>query len=149
MGQLGLGSTDSVFKPTMHELSKKNGKCVTVACGFAHTVFVMESGVFGSGWNASGQLSTVGEEGDLKTARKIELQGKVEQVACGRAHTVCVVQREGVKELISFGDNTKGTLGNGDTQNSFEPVLVEDLQDMNTLQLACGMDHSLVLVEVR
>ena len=48
--------------------------------------------------------------------------------------------------LLSWGRGQNGRLGLGSSQNFHEPEVVPELDDHQILDMACGHDHSLILV---
>jgi alpha-tubulin suppressor-like RCC1 family protein len=49
--------------------------------------------------------------------------------------------------VYSWGSGAHGRLGHGDEQDANEPRLISALASAKATQVACGMDHSLVLTE--
>ena len=59
----------------------------------------------------------------------------VHSIACGKNHTMCATV-DGA--LFSWGRNTRGQLGHGDTVQRTEPALVEALRGNPVIIIACG-----------
>ncbi|KAF2302394.1 hypothetical protein GH714_036157 [Hevea brasiliensis] len=97
----------------------------------------------------------------------------IELVACGEHHT-CAVTLSGdlytwgdgayncgllghgseasqwmPKKLFTFGDGTFGSLGHGDHNSTTIPREVEALRGLRTTRVACGVWHTVAVVEVR
>ena len=47
--------------------------------------------------------------------------------------------------VYSWGRGEDGQLGLGDTNDQYQPVLVEALKEYKLLQIACGSGHTVVL----
>ncbi len=68
--------------------------------------------------------------------------GQAAKIAAARVHSL--VAADGA--LLSFGNGQNGRLGTGTSQSAAAPEIVPGLEGTNILQLACGHDHSMVLV---
>ena len=66
----------------------------------------------------------------------------IRKVACGHTHTLAITNRG---ELWAWGSGMG--LGLQDKKESLVPERVQELSDSNVLDIACGMAHSLALVE--
>ena len=103
-GQLGHGSKENVAAPRVVEALA--GKHVTgVACGFGHTVVVMDSGVCMSfGWNRDAQCG-VGSNGDVLVPCKVKglENATIQHAACGGAHTALVSHKG---DVYTFGSGS-------------------------------------------
>lgn len=117
-----------------------------VACGLGHSLALTEqhtSAVFSWGDNMGGQLGTKGG-GVLPVAG---LEGlSIMKISGGRAHS-CALTAEG--EVWSWGSGRNGRLGQGSSRDSPQPRPVEGLEGWRVVDLACGFDHTLLLVEGR
>jgi hypothetical protein len=47
--------------------------------------------------------------------------------------------------VYTFGQDSYGELGHGDTQERYEPKLVEDLEGLEVVQVVAGNEHTAVL----
>eukprot|EP00955_Chlamydomonas_euryale_P027559 290673-Chlamydomonas_euryale.AAC.1 len=56
----------------------------------------------------------------------------VVQVVCGRSHTVVLTAQS---HVFSWGDNTSGQLGTGDTRDRMTPTLVDALWALPVVQV--------------
>ncbi|CEO99998.1 hypothetical protein PBRA_007732 [Plasmodiophora brassicae] len=113
------------------------GQGVTgLACGWAHTVFLMESGeVWASGHRAGTGLPT-----DNNILMQVPLPAKVEvvQLACGSYHSLA---RTATGSVLSWGSNLRGQLGHGDTADRERPTPIDSVQG-RIVNLACGSNAS-------
>lgn len=73
--------------------------------------------------------------------RRVKSLGKqqVSVVACGQAHTT-VATVDGI--TLSFGANDRGQLGVGDKTARSDPTVVEVLQGVNVVAVACGAEFT-------
>lgn len=146
-GELGLGGIEEeqISAPRELVILSGNSSVRTIACGENHTMFLLDDGrVYSCGSNDLGQL------GHTKSRKKPELidglsSHKIAHVACGRHHTL-VLSKWG--DVFSWGHNALRQLGNSssDVYDSV-PRLVKSLATKTVIQLACGAEHSLVLLE--
>ena len=142
-GQLGVGNTNNRVVPTLVTGLLKTKSVLQVAAGFEYTACLTADGLLyicGNGVN--GQLG-LGDTEDrvAPTLVRGELQGrKVQQVAAGAFHTVCVT---GDGAVFAFGDNVKGQLGFGDTEDRNVPTLLRgELKNKSIMQVAAGAEQS-------
>ncbi|CAK9214357.1 unnamed protein product [Sphagnum troendelagicum] len=144
-GQLASGSDCDAFTP--HLVCALSGKdVVQIACGGAHAVAVLGNGeAMTWGRGLSGALGH-GNESSWNLPNPVKsLQGiKISIAAAGWNHTAFVTESGG---LYTCGDGTFGQLGLGDTQTRFLPCLVEHLTSLFVTMVACGMRHTLALVQ--
>ncbi|XP_042878444.1 X-linked retinitis pigmentosa GTPase regulator-like [Penaeus japonicus] len=88
MGQLGLGSTKTVHKPSCVKALKPE-KALHVACGRAHTLVACGSGgVYCWGYNGDGQLGTSDQNDCQSPVLVMTLENPPVAVAAGSAHSV-------------------------------------------------------------
>ena len=91
-GQLGLGDTTDRTTPT--EITAFHGKRIkSVACGFRHTMVVLENGeLWATGNNTDAQLGLGDTENRTRPEQVMALAGKnVVAVACGGYHTLAML----------------------------------------------------------
>lgn len=162
---LGLPMTAAVWeesplkiRPT--DLGAQPGvKFVHAATGRAHTLLVASDGqVWSAGINTSGQC---GHEPSAEVSPFKAIEGdwkaqgdKVIQASAGNTFSL-VLTASG--KVYAFGSGEKGQLGNGRTgehiitsgravfDTEHEPLLVKGLADRKIVQIASGLQHSLVL----
>jgi len=147
IGQLGHGDTFMRTVPLMIK-SLAGVKITQVSCGDWHTAALSESGdLYTWGQNTNGRLGFPLDVQYGTTPKKIaqDSTGRIAQVACGKDFT-CVVNREG--QVFTWGAGNCGQLGNGNTQDSWEPVRVTDLDLVRVSKVACGRSHVIALAVV-
>lgn len=109
-----------------------------VAAGERNSFAVLDDGSV-LGWGSVNLGPGGGADGGLVPIRGLE--GMVVSLACGWWHTLALVQ-DG--SLFAWGGN-RGALGDGTTEDRFEPVLVRGL-DGPVAAIAAGSLHSLALM---
>ncbi|KAN0036755.1 hypothetical protein ACTFIV_002064 [Dictyostelium citrinum] len=154
-GRLGHGDEQPKFKPT--PVASLVGKSiVSVAAGVMHTSCVDSNGkIYSWGWNRYGQLGngTVKSQ-TLPTNPKFQ-QPKSDhsqqlnlsklnfiKVVCGKNHTLALSSSG---EVIGFGFNACGQLGNGNHMDQLYPVKIEFNE--HVIDIASGYYHSLCLTD--
>lgn len=143
-GQLGISTTGDILTPTLIE--DLNGQMISsIGCGQYHTVIATVNGqLFACGKNESGQLGISPYQPISKKLTKIEgIQAK--NVACGYYHTLAISPD---KKVYSWGKNDSGQLGLEDKGKMLNPTIIDSLSKFETLQIACGCYHSLVLTSI-
>lgn len=128
-----------------------DGEPVRMVTGsWKHTLFLTEDQrAFGFGNNDYGQLGIpfmqkheVSYPVCLQTLQVVKLV----KIATGRCHSVCL-SNEG--QVFSFGYQEFGQLGNGVISKNIEelPTRIDRLLKHKLTDVACGLDHTLVLTE--
>uniref|UniRef100_A0A7S4J9R9 RCC1-like domain-containing protein n=1 Tax=Guillardia theta TaxID=55529 RepID=A0A7S4J9R9_GUITH len=157
-GQLGLDIPleRKIFKPQRVCLP---GKCVSIACGDFHSMFLLEEGdLFACGLNCCGQLG-IGDSCE-NVSRPLPVEAfdgvGVREVGCGGEHTIVVDRNEGV---WAFGSNCFGQLGCLKHPSTFHPpescketepiemVFRPDKPAVRVSKIICGVQHTILLFE--
>jgi len=72
---------------------------------------------------------------------------KVRKVACGQDHTIVLTD---LNNCYAFGESSVGRLGIGKVDEPIHvPTLIEDLQGVLPLDVACGVEHTVLVAEVQ
>uniref|UniRef100_A0A1I8I8Q5 HECT domain-containing protein n=1 Tax=Macrostomum lignano TaxID=282301 RepID=A0A1I8I8Q5_9PLAT len=156
-GQIGrdeAANTDSSSGASVRLVRQLSGHRVAqVSAGQSHSlVLTQQHRLFAFGDNSRGQLGqgNFKQPGTLGACLPVaSLNGlPIQLIACGGYHCLAL-SHSGV--LFAWGDNGKGQLGCGNTENQAWPVLCKTLRD-NRLTLgfqirhvACGKEHSAAL----
>lgn len=149
-GQLGTGDVVNYSVP---QIIAGIPPAATVAAGSYHTMVLGQDGsvwVFGD--NTAGQCGPASgenvqnEAGELIARRVVRPQqilvsGAV-AVAAGSAHSLILLD---TGEVLSFGDNQRGQLGDGSQNSRSEMRPVSGIA--NATLIAAGIDHSLVVTK--
>lgn len=140
---------------------------VKVICGRAHSIFMTHAGmVFSLGNGAKGQLGLGDKTEEITEPTMITslLNYRVIDVAIGEDHNIVYgglrdtskvkVDDVKVKEnyIFVWGDNNYGQLGISESlgfENNFiyEPTQIEDIGNLQIKKIACGSNHTMVLLE--
>ncbi|XP_053795912.1 probable E3 ubiquitin-protein ligase HERC4 [Vidua chalybeata] len=125
------------------ELGNRN--IVQIACGDQHAMALSRGGqLFTWGQNTHGQLG-VGSQTTLTPEPQLveRLKGiPLAQIAAGGAHSTTVSLSGAV---YSWGKNSFGQLGLGDTKDKDCPTYVGALGHWKAIFVSCGADHTAVL----
>ncbi|HXI18423.1 MAG TPA: hypothetical protein VNM48_18830, partial [Chloroflexota bacterium] len=122
-----------------------------VAAGGAHSLALAADGsLYSWGANGSGQLgSAEGVSDGIRVTPGSVALGSVAAIAAGHAHTLALVK--GL--VLGWGDNSRGQLGDGSTDNRMAPIHVAGVPSgggfggSNAIGIAAGHFHSLALVD--
>ncbi|PWA22073.1 hypothetical protein CCH79_00010338 [Gambusia affinis] len=138
-GQLGLGSKQTVQKPTCVK-ALKGEKVQLVACGRNHTLISTEQGhVFACGGNGEGQLG-LGDCEERTAFQKIgffQAHGPIKMLAAGSNTSAALT--EGGK-LFMWGENSEGQIGLGKRSQATRPMEVSVGRPVSWV--SCGYYHS-------
>lgn len=100
-------------------------KIINISCGFGFLMAIGENGLlFSCGNNNKGQLG-LGDKKDRKELSVIEKfkekNESVLEISCGFLHSIC---KAASGRVYTWGEGSKGQLGNGSNQPVLEPHLV-------------------------
>ncbi len=151
-GQIGNNSTANSDSPVVVNMAGVLGgrTVVSIAAGAYHSLALCMDGTVASwGYNFNGQLGN-GNTTNSKVPVAVNATGalsnrKVVSVAAGSAHNLALCS-DGT--LAAWGYNSYGQLGNGNTADSYVPVMVDSsglLSDRTVTIVAAGQRHCLVL----
>lgn len=146
-GQLGHGTTE-YSKPHPQQIAVLDGlPIMSIHAGGYHSfVLTRSSTMYGWGRNNFGQLgigNSVDQLSPMLLRSLNSLNSKVKYIACGDEHTVVLAEDGGV---FSFGSGGYGQLGHNSTQAETMPRKVFEFMGSTVSQIACGRNHTLVLV---
>lgn len=140
--------------------------CAQVAAGLAHCLAVCQDGSLVSwGCNLEGQLGLGQFATEQQVPHPTPIYGvptnRFARIAAGQAHSVLVtddVLRNPSSVLLrghvlhtmcySWGSAAYGRLGTGMVEDSFFPELLPDVDGDVLDDVACGLDHTLVLMRL-
>ncbi|XP_057981059.1 uncharacterized protein LOC131166475 [Malania oleifera] len=131
-GQLGLGKdvTEAIVPSRVEALAAE--KIVKVSLGWGHALALTEDGkLFGWGYSADGRLGQIGRGSEMSSSPSADSY-TVTQVSSSSLE----VAENLVLEAIEKEKNLPIT---------WEPSLLEELCGVEVVDVACGLDHSLVL----
>ncbi|EOB05231.1 X-linked retinitis pigmentosa GTPase regulator, partial [Anas platyrhynchos] len=141
-GQLGLGSKNTVSKPTCVKALKPE-KAKLAVCGRNHTLVYTEKGnVYAAGGNSEGQLG-LGDTEERTTFHLISFftnEHKIKQLAAG-SYTSAAVTEDG--QLFVWGDNSEGQIGLADKVYVCVPCQVDVGKPVSSV--SCGYYHSALI----
>ncbi|XP_061234043.1 X-linked retinitis pigmentosa GTPase regulator [Neopsephotus bourkii] len=141
-GQLGLGSKNTVSKPTCVKALKPE-KTKLAVCGRNHTLVYTEKGnMYAAGGNSEGQLG-LGDTEERTTFHLISFftnQHKIKQLAAG-SYTSAAVTEDG--QLFVWGDNSEGQIGLADEACVSIPCQVDVGKPVSSV--SCGYYHSALI----
>ncbi|NWV81444.1 RPGR regulator, partial [Dasyornis broadbenti] len=141
-GQLGLGSKNTVSKPTCVKALKPEKPKLAV-CGRNHTLVYTEKGnVYAAGGNSEGQLG-LGDTEERTTFHLISFftnQHKIKQLSAG-SYTSAAVTEDG--QLFVWGDNSEGQIGLANEASVSVPCKVDVGKPISSV--SCGYYHSALI----
>ena len=141
-GQLGNGTTTSSSTPVA--VSLPSGTTVTaIAAGYYHSLALTSSGqVLAWGYNADGELGN-GTTTNRSTPVAVSLpSGTTVTAIAGGDHSLALTS---TGQVLAWGSNSNGQLGNGTTTISSIPVAVSLPSGTTVTAIAGGTSHSLAL----
>src|SRR5450756_1985773 len=142
-GQLGNGTTTNSSTPVA--VSLPAGTTVTaIAGGGFHSLALTSSGqVLAWGYNFNGQLGNgTTADSSIPVAVSLPSGTTVTAIAGGGQHSLALTS---AGQVLAWGYNSDGELGNGTTTNSSTPVAVSLPSGTTVTAIAGGGQHSLAL----
>ncbi|KAM7492452.1 hypothetical protein LguiA_035373 [Lonicera macranthoides] len=133
-GQLGLGKgiTDAVLPSRVEALAEE--EIVKVSLGWGHALALTKDGkLFGWGYSADGRLGKIGE-----TSETSPLESNARTAKMPKQSSRSIFE-DAEKLVLEAMEKEK------DMPIIWEPFLIEELRGMEVVDVACGLDHSLVL----
>ncbi|CAK9137071.1 unnamed protein product [Ilex paraguariensis] len=145
-GQLATGKLQDEHHPQLLSAFSSFGSLSLLSCGGAHVIALTPSGrVLTWGRGTSGQLGHGEMVNSLQPKPVESLESFViTHVSAGWNHSGFVSD---TGYLFTCGDGSFGQLGHGDYKSLHFPVQVSHFGSRHVEQVACGMRHSLVLLE--
>ena len=146
MGQLGVGDRDPRTKPRLVP-RLQNDSVIQITCGKFHSLaLTKDSIVYAWGCNEQGQLGTDSVDTSCVCPNPIlTLQPLfIAQIKSGASHSFALTSSG---SLFSWGRNTFGQLGLGDTKDRRVPTLVESIQNRFVVSVDGGEEHSILLTQ--
>ncbi|CAH9115277.1 unnamed protein product [Cuscuta europaea] len=145
-GQLGTGRLLDEHHPQFLRSLSSLGPVSLLACGGAHVIALISGGrVVTWGRGTSGQL---GHREAVSSVQPMVVEDLVAfditYISAGWNHSGFVSESG---QLFMCGDGTFGQLGLGDYISHSSPVEVPFFNSRHVKQIACGMRHSIALVE--
>ena len=144
-GQLGLNSTtDYTIPQEITYFSTAGITIVKVFAGEYHSMALDDNGnLYGWGRNDKGQLGLGHFNSPVLVPTALDMSnfdGDPTKVDLGGLHSLVITDQD---KSYTFGDNSEGQLGIGNTTNQHTPQLVNS----NTLSGATGGDNTLLLTK--
>ncbi|GCC28861.1 hypothetical protein chiPu_0007295 [Chiloscyllium punctatum] len=138
-GQLGLGTKNTVNKPTCVK-ALKSEKVKLTACGRNHTLVSTEQGnVYAAGDNSEGQLG-LGDTEARTVFQRVEFftnHKKIKLLAAGSNISAALTENG---KLFMWGDNSEGQIGLDTKNNASVPHQVDVGKPISWV--SCGYYHS-------
>lgn len=139
-GKLGRGGSDGCNVPSNIEKLNELAVC-QIECG---AQFSLALSKYGHVWTwGKGDYFRLGHNVDQHVRKPTiveTLRGKnIVHVAVGALHCLAVADSG---QVYAWGDNDHGQQGNGTTVVNRKPTLVQGLENVKVVKVACGSSHS-------
>ncbi|MGX7671088.1 RCC1-like domain-containing protein [Plantactinospora sp. DSM 117369] len=144
-GQVGDGST-SVRPTPVQVLMPSEITTTAVAAGFAHSLALTSTGqVYAWGWNSEGQLGTGAPGGNSSTPAPVQLPTgtTVTDIAAHGDHSLALTS---TGQVLAWGDNSQGQLGDGTTTDRHTATPVSLPAGTTVTDIGAGSFHSLAII---
>lgn len=138
LGQLGNGNTETIRKPC-----RVLGGVQAISAGGRHSLALTTGGaVLSWGANDVGQLGLgcISQKGTCHALPVEVISSGVKLIAAGQSHCLALTLSG---EVLAWGGNEDGQLGDGSTETRPSPVKVREASAI--LLLAAGQSHSMAL----
>lgn len=143
-GQLGDGQLTSSTKALV-PLQLRHRPVVSITCGENHSMVMTIGGnVYSWGDNSQGQLGLSDTTNRLRPEliKALRSMGAT-KISAGRNHSL-VISQSGL--LLAFGSNNHGQCGvDSEVKIQPQPVVVERLRELRSVNVSGGFAHTLVL----
>lgn len=154
--KLGLDSgPQPVWRPTVVSITSVIGNVNHISCGAEFSMAILltpgnERGEAGTliGWgvNRYNQIGIEIDEGaivdEIRIPSVINMNEKVLRVTCGNDFSACISESG---RLYTWGRNTFGNLGHGDTEQRNTPAIVTALSELAIIDVSCGAKHMMAV----
>ncbi|XP_038072348.1 alsin-like isoform X2 [Patiria miniata] len=148
LGQLGHKKFSDVTKQPVLVQDLKGENVIDVVCGSNHTAVLCSDGiVFCWGDSSSGQCG-IGQIEKTNSPQQVQISDTdsdpiITQISCGDSHTLALSSSA---EIWAWGTGPQLGLGTGSTPVP-TPRKVQGLVGRKVLQISCGSNHSLAVVQ--
>jgi alpha-tubulin suppressor-like RCC1 family protein len=130
VGQVGNGKNDGANNRPI--LVRSSGVASICAAGYHSCILSFDGAVFCFGWNVANQLGDGTALNRNIPVPVLGLQANVTAISCGDFHN-CALNSSG--NVLCWGYNAQGQLGDGSTTNRASPVPVLNLPPIKSIQL--------------
>ena len=146
-----LGGPDLFTEIVVTDIEGNAKSIIAISSGEQHVALLDSNGnVYTMGYNARGQLGNgTNTHSFLSPVAVVDTNGDIVEdiiaVSCGDSHTAILKSN---RTVYTFGDNSKGQLGNGTYTDSYTPVpVVDNNGDIveNIISVSCGSEHSAIV----
>ncbi|KAK7864423.1 hypothetical protein R5R35_000463 [Gryllus longicercus] len=146
--ELGNGSSNQCWVPSLVQSMLTGKVVVEVACGSHHSLALTDDGeVYAWGQNNCGQVGS-GMSANQSLPRRVNSVLSARRcitIACGQTSSIAVTD---TGEVYGWGYNGNGQLGLGNNVNQLNPCRVGALAGVVVTRVACGYAHTLALTDV-
>ena len=150
-GQLAFDNTNNELKVFIPKMLNFGIHIVEISCGFEHSLLRSIKGeLYSVGNNKKGQLG-IGKKIKRRMALTLlSFDDSGEKILLASAQGYHNIAYTEFGNLYSWGDNSSGQLGTGDTTPREYPILVTSKfmtnDEESVIAISCGKEHSLILL---